>query len=130
MSDRDGRQSTVVVHHPLAWLRSHAARRRGVAAESGVPEGANDVLERLAGLPLSVWTYRFDHESVRHMGPMAQDFAQTFGLGSSDRSIAQVDANGVCMAAVQALYRRLVAVEAELDRLRDANAAEAPTDPR
>lgn len=87
-------------------------------ATTEIPEGANEVLERLAALPLSVWSYRFDHESVRHLGPMAQDFAATFGLGSSERSIAQVDANGVCMASIQALYRRLVEVEAELDRMR------------
>ncbi|MFE3290123.1 hypothetical protein [Rhodococcus sp. NPDC059234] len=76
------------------------------------------MLERLATLPVSVWSYRFDHDSVRHMGPMAQDFAATFGLGSSDRTIALVDANGVCMASIQALHRRLVEVEAELARLR------------
>jgi len=72
------------------------------------------VLERLATLPISTWTYGFDHESVRHLGPMAQDFASTFGLGYTDRQIAIVDANGVCMAAVQALHRRVVALEAEL----------------
>ncbi|MFD1815624.1 tail fiber domain-containing protein [Rhodococcus gannanensis] len=108
-------------HHPVEWVRSHLTRRRGVPAPDGVPEGANDVLERLATLPLSVWSYRFDDESVRHLGPMAQDFASTFGLGSSDRSIAQVDANGVCMASVQALYRRLVVVEGELERLRESS---------
>ncbi|MGW4477349.1 tail fiber domain-containing protein [Rhodococcus triatomae] len=107
-------------HHPVEWVRSHLSRRRGVAAPDGVPDGADDVLERLATLPLSVWSYRFDDESVRHLGPMAQDFAATFGLGSSDRSIAPVDANGVCMASVQALYRRLVAVEAELERIRES----------
>ncbi|WP_246097811.1 tail fiber domain-containing protein [Rhodococcus spelaei] len=89
-----------------------------------IPVGANEVLERLATLPVSVWTYRFDHDSVRHMGPMAQDFAATFGLGSSDRTIALVDANGVCMASIQALNRRLVEVEAEVARLRAAQQEE------
>ncbi len=104
-------------------------RRRGVTGADGVPDGANEVLERLSTLPLSVWTYRFDHESVRHLGPMAQDFAATFGLGSSDRTIAEVDANGVCMASIQALHRRLTEVEAELDRLRSAADA-VPVAPR
>ncbi|MFF0814757.1 tail fiber domain-containing protein [Rhodococcus sp. NPDC003318] len=112
----------LTAHHPLAWIRSHASRRRGVDTGADIPDGANEVLERLAALPLSVWNYRFDHESVRHLGPMAQDFAAVFGLGSSQRSIAQVDANGVCMASIQALYRRLVEVEKELDRLRAAEA--------
>ncbi|MFD4293410.1 tail fiber domain-containing protein [Rhodococcus sp. NPDC058505] len=119
----DDRRRLGGAHHPLAWMRSHATRRRGVSTDAAVPDGANEVLERLADLPLSVWTYRFDHESVRHLGPMAQDFAATFALGSSDRVIAQVDANGVCMASIQALYRRLVEVETELDRLRVASGA-------
>ncbi|MFC4603618.1 tail fiber domain-containing protein [Rhodococcus kronopolitis] len=106
--------------HPLAWLRSHLTHRRGVRGARPVPVGANEVLDRLAELPVSVWTYRFDHDSVRHLGPMAQDFASTFGLGSSERAIAVVDANGVCMASIQALHRRLVAAEAELAELRAA----------
>lgn len=78
------------------------------------------MLERLAALPISVWSYRFDDESVRHLGPMAQDFASTFALGSSDRVIDVVDANGVCMASIQALHRRLAEVEAEVARLRES----------
>ncbi len=110
---------TAGLRHPVAWIHSHATGRRGVAQAQPPPAGANDVLERLATLPISTWTYGFDHESVRHLGPMAQDFAATFGLGYTDRQIAIVDANGVCMAAVQALHRRVVALEAELAQVRD-----------
>lgn len=106
--------------HPLAWLNSALSRRRGVDTERPVPTGADEVLQRLAEMPLSVWTYGFDHPSVRHMGPMAQDFAAAFGLGSTDRRIAVADANGVCMAAIQALYRRVVELEAEVAQLRSA----------
>lgn len=49
---------------------------------------------------------------------MAQDFAAAFGLGESDRVINVVDANGVVMVAIQALYRRVQALEAEVERLR------------
>ncbi len=41
------------------------------------------------------------------LGPTAQDFHATFGLGSSDRTIQPVDANGVLMLSIQALYRGL-----------------------
>jgi hypothetical protein len=103
--------------HPLAWFHSVLTRKRGVAAQTP-PASAGEVLERLADMPLSVWTYGFDHDSVRHLGPMAQDFATAFGLGSNDRRIAMVDANGVCMVSIQALYRRVIALEAEVERLR------------
>jgi hypothetical protein len=91
-----------------------------VATDTKVPESANKILERLVRLPVSAWTYGFDHDSVRHLGPMAQDFARAFGLGDDDRSINMVDANGVTMAAIQALYRRVVTLESELGQLRAA----------
>jgi hypothetical protein len=50
---------------------------------------------------------------------MAQDFKAAFGLGDSDRKIDTVDANGVVMVAIQALYRRVVELEAEVAALRD-----------
>lgn len=109
---------TRTTRHPLAWLVSHTKRRRGVANAAPAPVTASEVLERLATLPVSTWTYTFDHESVRHIGPMAQDFAATFGVGSSDRRIDTVDALGVCMAGIQALHRRLVEVEGELAYLK------------
>ena len=34
---------------------------------------------------------------------MAQDFKQTFNVGGSDKTIFQVDADGVTFAAIQAL---------------------------
>ena len=48
---------------------------------------------------------------------MAQDFAAAFGLGESDKVINMVDANGVLVVAIQALYRRVQALEAEVERL-------------
>ena len=76
------------------------------------------MLERLAALPISTWNYKSESSDVRHLGPMAQDFAAAFGLGNDDRVINMVDANGVVMVAIQALYRRLVTIEAELEMLR------------
>ena len=49
---------------------------------------------------------------------MAQDFKAAFGLGDSDKVINMVDANGVVMVALQALYRRVQALEAEVEALR------------
>ncbi|MGV9745332.1 tail fiber domain-containing protein [Rhodococcus zopfii] len=102
--------------HPIAWMHSALTRRRGLRAQA--PVGADEILVRLSELPLSLWTYGFDHSSVRHLGPMAQDFAAAFGLGYSKRRIAVVDANGVCMAAIQALYGRVVILEEALDEAR------------
>lgn len=62
------------------------------------------VLDAVSKLPVSTWSYRSDPEGVRHMGPMAQDFKAAFGLGDTDRAYHSIDAHGVTLAAVQALY--------------------------
>jgi hypothetical protein len=74
------------------------------------------VLERVRNLPISTWNYTSDEPSVRHIGPMAQDFAATFGVGGDDRHIHVVDGQGVALAAIQGLLR-------EVEALRDENAA-------
>ena len=83
----------------------------------------HQVLEKLAALPVSTWNYKTDPASVRHMGPMAQDFAATFGLGDDDKKINMVDANGVAVVAIQALYRKVQALEAEVAALKAARPA-------
>jgi hypothetical protein len=39
------------------------------------PVDPRDVLARLASIPVETWSYKFQSPSVRHIGPMAQDFA-------------------------------------------------------
>ena len=62
------------------------------------------VLESVSRMPISSWAYDSDPSGVRHMGPMAQDFRAAFGLGDSERSYYSVDAHGVALASIQALY--------------------------
>jgi len=64
------------------------------------------VLARLRTLPLSMWSYKVDPAGVRHMGPMAQDFRRAYGLGNDSTTIGTVDADGVALAAAQALEVR------------------------
>ena len=70
----------------------------------------------MARLPIETWQYK--GEAIRHIGPMAQDFAAAFRVGADDRHIDLIDANGVALAAIQALTERLDAQEAELAALR------------
>lgn len=63
------------------------------------------ILERLASLPIATWNYNSQSDSVRHMGPMAQDFREAFGLGEDEKHISTVDSEGVALAAIQALYQ-------------------------
>jgi len=65
------------------------------------PIDPREILARLASLPISVWNYKTQNPSIRHIGPMAQDFYSTFGVGTDNRYISTVDINGVALAAVQ-----------------------------
>jgi len=63
------------------------------------------ILELLASLPIGTWNYKTQSDSVRHIGPMAQDFRAAFGLGEDETHISTVDSEGIALAAIQALYQ-------------------------
>jgi hypothetical protein len=86
-----------------------------------VPADTDAVLERVASLPISVWSYDWESSDIRHVGPMSQDFKAAFAVGGAEQCIATVDANGVALAAVQALYRRVERISRETERLRQEN---------
>jgi hypothetical protein len=75
------------------------------------------VLERLAAVPIETWNLKSQDPSIRHIGPMAQDFAAAFGVGEYGDRITTSDADGVAFAAIQALYRKLQAQEGRIREL-------------
>jgi hypothetical protein len=75
------------------------------------PVKPDRVLEALSNLPISTWSYTTEPSGARHIGPMAQDFKATFHVGSSDKLIMQVDADGVALAAIQALNQQVKRLE-------------------
>jgi hypothetical protein len=81
------------------------------------PVDAQAVLAQVAALPLSRWRYT-NAPGASHIGPMAQDFHAAFGLGSDDKSIATVDADGVALAAIQGLNEIARTQAAEITALK------------
>jgi hypothetical protein len=47
--------------------------------------GGEDVLSRIAKMPVREWSYKTQDPSIRHIGPTAQDFRAAFGLGEKTR---------------------------------------------
>lgn len=79
----------------------------------------SEILEKVATLPITQWNYKSEMDSVRHVGPMAQDFHAAFGLGENDTSISVLDASGVALVAIQELNAKLKSSQnqvVELDR--------------
>jgi hypothetical protein len=59
--------------------------------------------------------------SVRHIGPMAQDFHAAFGMGADDKRITSVDADELALAAIQGLNQKLMARDDGIAELRQKN---------
>jgi hypothetical protein len=86
------------------------------AKENFVPVDPQEVLAKVAALPIAQWNYKAV-AGVDHIGPVAQDFHAAFGLnGDDNKHIATVDADGVALAAIQGLNQKLQAEMAEKDR--------------
>jgi Head domain of trimeric autotransporter adhesin/Chaperone of endosialidase len=82
-----------------------------------------DVLGRIAQMPVREWNYIAQGAGIRHMGPTAQDFHAAFGLGESDLRINTIDADGVALAGVRALEARTRSLPGDTLALREQMAA-------
>lgn len=77
----------------------------------------DEVLKRVADLPISTWRYKDAASDDRHLGPVAQDFHAAFGLGRDAESVAPTDLAGVALAAIQALNAQLAERDARIEAL-------------
>jgi hypothetical protein len=92
-------------------LSDRAAKRDIVLAD------AQGVLAKVAAMPVYTWRYITEVSGATHMGPTAQDFRAAFGLGDNDRSITNVDADGVALAAIKGLKQVIDQKDARIERL-------------
>ncbi|MEM7111274.1 MAG: tail fiber domain-containing protein [Chloroflexota bacterium] len=111
-----------------AWS---ALSDRNVKANVEVVNG-REVLNQLANIPIATWNYTSQDESIRHIGPMAQDFQAAFAVGEDETRISTIDADGVALAAIQGLNdivteqeSEIEALEAQIERLETAVQAQS-----
>ena len=81
------------------------------------------LLETLARMRVRDYNLKSQDPSIRHIGPVAQDFHSAFGFGESNTAINMEDADGVAIAAIQALYEDNKALRSELEALKAELAA-------
>lgn len=87
------------------------------AKENFEPIDTAVILQQVAALPLSAWTYKHDPDKRRYIGPVAQDFQAAFGLGDNT-TINTLDADGVAFAAIQALAEENERLRMELEAIK------------
>jgi len=89
------------------------------AKQNFQPIDPRAVLDKVARLNITEWNFKAAPDES-HIGPMAQDFRAAFGLGTDDKHIATVDADGVALAAIQGLNQRLKEKDAEIQDLKQS----------
>jgi len=69
-----------------------------------------EILKLVSELPVSQWEYK-DARGETHIGPMAQDFYASFGLGATETGISTIDTAGVALAAIKALHTENISLK-------------------
>ncbi len=81
------------------------------------PIAARYVAEKVAALPVTTWVYT-NSPTVRHIGPMAQDFKAAFPeIGEDDKYIGAGDGIGVALAAIKGLHELVQEKDARIATL-------------
>ncbi|MEO6508585.1 MAG: tail fiber domain-containing protein, partial [Patescibacteria group bacterium] len=78
-----------------------------------------EILQKINQLDLSTWNYKSEQNSVKHLGPIAEDFYSLFKLGNSSKSISTIDPAGVALAGIQALSKKVNNLESTYTSVND-----------
>ncbi len=84
------------------WTNASDVNRK----ENFEPVDGDDLLKKIESLDISEWNYKSESDDVKHIGPTAQDFKKTFGVGSDGKSISTIDPAGIALAAIKALNEK------------------------
>jgi len=93
------------------------------ASDKNLKENFEDIdlktiLKKITILEISTWNFKDNNSSLRHIGPMAQDFYRIFKVGIDDKHIAPMDMASVALVGVQALEQKLKEKDNELQSLK------------
>jgi len=75
-----------------------------------------EILDKIAQLDITRWSYKGSRQKEDHIGPMAQQFKLLFDVGTEgdNTSISTVDPPGIALAGIQALIIKNTATQQEI----------------
>jgi trimeric autotransporter adhesin len=77
-----------------------------------------EILSKLVQVPVSHWNYESEQDTdTPNLGPMAQDFKHAFYPRRDDKTISTLEFDGVELAAIQALNKKLEQKDAQIQDL-------------
>ncbi len=77
----------------------------------------NDYLQKLNDLEVYTWNYKTQDPSIRHIGPMAQDFHQVFGFGTDPTRINSGDFDGINLVLIKALNEKMETLHSQNQKI-------------
>jgi len=80
-----------------------------------------EVLDKLLALEISEWEYKDPSVAGRHLGPVAEEFHELFGFGTSDKHIYPADMASIGLVAARQLQRDAKQRDAEIMALKEEN---------
>jgi hypothetical protein len=83
--------------------------------ENFTPVDPADILNKINTLPVTEWDYKTEGPAVKHIGPVAQDFYATFGLGNNNTSISTIDPAGIALIGIQALSKQVQNIQGSIN---------------
>ncbi len=114
----------------LSWMGVWTNSSSREFKENYQPVDSYDILNRIDQLPITKWNYKGDKE-VSHIGPIAEDFYEIFGVGNDNKSVSTVDPSGIALAGVKGLIeenRELKTVVSDLLKRIEALESQATSD--
>lgn len=81
----------------------------------------DEYLEKLDSIDVFTWNYISQDTSIRHIGPMAQDFYQVFQFGTDSTVINSGDFDGLNLVLLKALYMKMEELNVQEAQLTELN---------
>jgi hypothetical protein len=80
----------------------------------------DNILKLIANLDIYSWSYIKDAGKVTHIGPMAEEFFETFSVGVDNKHISPTDTSGISLAAIKALMEKIESQNAKIEQLENS----------
>jgi len=77
---------------------------------------SESMLDKVDQLEISAWRYKDDNPAQRHIGPVAEEFQEVFGIGDG-KTISMVDTAGIAFAAIKGLRQEVRTKDQRIDEL-------------
>lgn len=80
-----------------------------------------EILAKINKLSIKTWNYKSQDDSIRHIGPMAQDFNKQYVFGNNQKMIEGADMDGVILSGIKAINKHVVKLDSLYEPLTDLN---------